>query len=231
MYGAWGVGVCGLAAYTFYRNITVFLIFLPFGACYPLYKREDLKKERSRRLELQFKEGIQVLSSFLSAGYSLENSLALSVGELEALYGKKGMIAEEFSILSAGVRMNRPAEELLMAFGERSGLEDVDYFAQVLSNAKRSGGELVDIIRQTAGIMRDKAQVKEEIHTMTASKVFEQKIMNSIPFLIVLYIDITSPGFFHVMYGTWMGRAVMTVCLGVYGFALVLSKKILEIEI
>lgn len=172
-----------------------------------------------------------MLSSFLSAGYSLENGLALSIKELEVLYGRRQMITEEFWILSDGIRMNRPAEELFMDFGRRSGLEDVDNFAQVLSAAKRSGGELVEIIRQTAGIIRDKVQVKEEIHTMLASRIFEQKIMNLIPFLIVIYIDLTSPGFFSVMYGTWMGRGVMTMCLAAYGGALVMAGKILDIEV
>ena len=123
---------------------------------YPVYKKKDLKKERIRRLTLQFKEGIMVLASFLSAGYSLENSLSLSVKELEGLYGKTGMITEEFSYMEAGVRMNRPVELLLADMGRRSGIQDVDQFAQVFAAAKRSGGELTDIISQTAGIIRDK---------------------------------------------------------------------------
>ena len=209
------MGACGLASYVFYRSVVVFLILMPVGACYPLYRRSNLKKERARRLELQFKEGIQVLSSFLSAGYSLENGLTLSIKELEILFGRREMITEEFRILSDGIRMNRPAEELFMDFGRRSGVEDVDNFAQVLSAAKR----------------RDKVQVKEEIHTMLASRIFEQRIMNLIPFLIVLYIDLTSPGFFSVMYGTWMGRSVMTMCLAAYAGALVLAGKILDIEV
>ena len=225
------MGGCGLASYVFYRSVAVFLILIPAGVCYPLLRKEHLKKERARQLELQFKEGIQVLSSFLSAGYSLENGLTLSIKELEVLFGRREMITEEFRILSDGIRMNRPAEELFMDFGRRSGLEDVDNFAQVLSAAKRSGGELVEIIRQTAGIIRDKVQVKEEIHTMLASRIFEQKIMNLIPFLIVLYIDLTSPGFFSVMYRTWMGRGVMTMCLAAYAGALVLAGKILDIEV
>lgn len=231
VYGILGLGVCGLTAYTFYRSMATFLIMAPFGLLYPLYKRGALKKERIRQLGLQFKEGILVLSSFLSAGYSLENGLAMAVQELELLYGKQGMITQEFVLLCTGVRMNRPVEQLLMEFGERSGLEDVDNFAQVFASARRSGGELVEIINYTAGIIRDKVQVQEEIHTMTASKVFEQKIMNGIPFLIVLYIDLSSPGFFSVMYGTWMGRAVMTVCLGLYVGAMALSGRILEIEV
>lgn len=106
------------------------------------------------------------------------------------------MITEEFSYMEAGVRMNRPVELLLADMGRRSGIQDVDQFAQVFAAAKRSGGELTDIISQTAGIIRDKIQVQEEIHTLTAARVFEQKIMNGIPFGIILYIDFTSPGFF-----------------------------------
>ena len=75
--------------------------------------------------------------------------------------------------------MNRPVELLLADMGRRSGIQDVDQFAQVFAAAKRSGGELTDIISPgRAGIIRDKIQVQEEIHTLTAARVFEQKIMN-----------------------------------------------------
>lgn len=149
-----GLGLCGLTAYVFYRSFFAFILLMPLGFLYPIYKKKDLKKKRLRQLTLQFKEAIQVLSSFLSAGYSLENGLFMSVRELEALYGKDAMITEEFERLAAGVRMNRPVEQLLAEFGERSGIQDVDHFAQVFGMARRSGGELVEIIRQSAGVIR-----------------------------------------------------------------------------
>ena len=80
-------------------------------------------------------------------------------------------------------------------------------------------------------VIRDKIQVQEEIQTMTAARIFEQKIMNGIPFGMILYIDFTSPGFFDIMYGTWMGRLIMTLCLAFYMGAVMLSGKILDIEI
>ena len=73
-------------------------------------------------------------------------------------------------------------------------------------------------------------QVKEEIRTMTSSVQFEQKIMNGIPFLMIFYIDMTSPGFFGVMYETVLGRLIMTGCLAVYLLSMVLSRKILDIR-
>lgn len=230
-YATQGLAGCALAAYVFYRSAAAFLVMAPVGIVYPLYCREDLKRQRLRRLNLEFKDGILVLASFLSAGYSIENAVAASGRELTLLYGVDGLMAGEFEEMARGLRLNRTVESVFLDLGGRSGLEDVNNFAQVFAAAKRSGGDLVEIISHTAGVIRDKVQVQEEIHTMTASKAFEQKIMSLVPVLIVLYIDLTSPGFFDIMYRTMAGRLVMSGCLAVYGISLLLARRILQVEI
>lgn len=230
-YAAQGLAGCALAAYVFYRSAAAFLVMAPVGIVYPLYCREDLKRQRLCRLNLEFKDGILVLASFLSAGYSIENAVAASGRELTLLYGADGLMAGEFEEMARGLRLNRTVESVFLDLGGRSGLEDVNNFAQVFAAAKRSGGDLVEIISHTAGVIRDKVQVQEEIHTMTASKAFEQKIMSLVPVLIVLYIDLTSPGFFDIMYRTMAGRLVMSGCLAVYGISLLLARRILQVEI
>ncbi len=231
LYGAKGIGVCALVSYTFYRSLAVFLLLLPLGTAYPLYCRKKLKKDRIWHLGQQFKEGILILAANLSAGYYIENALANSSRELDLLYGKEGMINLEFSSMAKRIQMSQTVEQVFFEFADRSGLEDVRNFAQVFKAAKRSGGDLVSIINHTAGVIRDKAQVQEEITNMTAAKKLEQKIMNLIPFFLIFYIDKASPGFFSMMYETGMGRMLMTVCLGVYGIAFWLSKRILEIPV
>lgn len=182
-------------------------------------------------LASQFKEGMSVLASALSAGYSIENALVVSEQELILLYGPEGLITREFAGIAQQVKTNRPVEQLLMDLAERSGLEDIQNFSEVFSVAKRSGGDIGSMMRHTADIIRDKMQVKEEIATLTASKQFEQKIMNMIPFFIVFYVDSTSPGFFDQMYGTGLGRMIMSGCLVVYLAAYGLAQKILTIEV
>jgi tight adherence protein B len=230
-YTLYGAAAAAAVAYVFYRNILAFLIFIPFVIYYPFYKKKDLIPARKRKLLLQFREGLSVLSGALSAGYSMENALEESVHELKLLYGADAMIVREFEYMSHLVSMNIPIEKAMDEFAERSGLDDIRNFSRVLRIAKRSGGEIVPIIRHTADVIGDKVQVKEEILTLTASKRFEQNIMNLIPLIIVLYIDRTSPGFFTLMYTTIVGRIVMTGCLFSYLFALKLSWKILNIEV
>lgn len=171
------------------------------------------------------------MAANLSAGYSIENALANSSQELSMLYGEEGMIYTEFFSMARQIQMNRTVEQVFFEFADRSGLEDVRNFAQVFKAAKRSGGDLVAIMNHTAGVIRDKASVKEEIANMTASKKMEQKVMNLIPFFLIFYIDRASPGFFGMMYETGMGRILMTICLGVYGLAFWLSKQILDIPV
>ena len=156
----------------------------------------------------------------------MENALLESTRELRMLLGGEAYIVREFELLSHLVSMNIPVEKAMDEFAERAGVDDIRNFARVLRVAKRSGGDLVPIINQTADTIGDRIQMKEDILTITASRRFEQNIMN-----LVIYIDFSNPGFFTVMYTTPVGRAVMTGCLVVYLLSIALSWKILNIEL
>lgn len=180
---------------------------------------------------MEFKDAIVILSSLLSAGYSLENSIKEAVGELSILYGKEALIVKEFQYIDKKQRMNIPVEALFYEFGRRSKIEDIKNFSNIIKIAKRSGGQLVSIIDHTSNILSEKIRIKEEIFTMTASKRFEQRIMNIFPIIIVIYINISSPGFFTNMYSTLAGRIIMSILLMIYILSIKLSEKILDIEV
>ena len=220
-----------LISYVFYRNIYVFLFLSPISLFYPKFKKKSLIQKRKKTLEAEFKEAILVLASLLSAGFSIENAVKEAVVELRLLYDKEVLIIREFEYIQHRIYMKIPVEKAFEELGEKSHVEDIKNFARVLKLAKRSGGELVSIINHTANIIHDKIRIKEEIVTMTTAKRFEQKIMNLFPIFIILYVDLTSPGFFTVMYTTFIGKAAMSICLLLYIFAMYISDRLLNIEV
>ena len=171
------------------------------------------------------------MASGLNAGYSVENAFAVSLKEMEEIHGSDSMIAQEIRLILRKVRLNLTFEEALGDFAKRSGLDDVKNFSDVFLAARKSGGELMKIIARTAEIIGEKIRIQEEILTATASRRMEQKIMSAIPILIVVYIELTSPGFFKILYSTMGGRILMTICLGIYLVSCQLAKSFLEIEI
>lgn len=226
-----GVGAAAVTAYICYRSIVAFIVLLPAVAFAPGILRKFLRKRRLYELEKQFREMIQMMATALSAGYSVDNAVKSCQKELEQMYGPSGMMTQETRYMVQQMGLNRSAEELLEDFAERSGLEEAENFTRIFVIARRSGGRLVSIIERTVQVMSDRSQVKEEIRTLTASKRFEQRVMSVMPILIVLYIDLTSPGFFTVMYTTLMGRVMMTFCLLLYLLSVWLSGRILQIEV
>lgn len=217
--------------YLFYKSFLGIFLLSPFSILYLKYKKNKLIEERKWKLNLEFRDGIMSISSSLNAGYSIENSLSEAIGDLKILYGESSYIVNEFEYMASQIRMNRTIEEVLQEFANRSQLEDIHNFAEVFITAKRTGGDMIKIIRATSKVIGDKIDVKREIKTLITAKQFETKIMNLIPLGIILYMWMFSPGFLDPLYHNLFGIIIMTAALIVYVVSFLLSKKIINIEI
>jgi len=116
-------------------------------------------------------------------------------------------------------------------FAERTKLEEIQEFADVFAIVRKSGGNLPEIIDETAGVIGDKIAVEQEIEVMIAAKKMELLIMNVVPFFIVFYIEFTSPGFFHTLYEGIVGRGIMTLAMIIYLAAYYLGSKMVRVAV
>ena len=174
-------------------------------------------RERKRRLNYQFRDALNSMSVAVQAGYSVENAVSACVRDLEQLYPKNEDIVAEFRYIETQQRVSVPVEELFLDLGQRCKVEDIENFASVLYTAKRSGGDLGNVIQKVARMLGDKIDVK--------------KLSKELGCQVVLYLQLASPGFLDILYGNPFGICAMTVCLTVYGAAYWMGKRIVEIEV
>ncbi len=231
LYTAQGFLLLGIISYFFYRSIWAFLILIPSLPFFLKLKKRELAGKRKEELNAQFKDAVLAVSANQRAGYSVENSFRESYKDMSVLYGKESYICTELNYIAKGLDNNIVLEKLLYDLAVRSHIQDIMQFADVFMIAKRNGGNMTEILAETADTIEQKIMVDKEIQVMISSKKMEQKIMNVIPFIIILYIDITSKGFFDALYHNPVGVTVMTACLFVYIAALLMSGKIVEIEV
>lgn len=222
-----GVAIC----YLFYDTWKMCWLLVPLVVVdYRRIKKEKLLKQK-RELAIQFKAMVETVSNSLSAGYSLEKAFVEAQRDLRLVYSERDMIFLELKGLLTGIQMNIPIEQLLANFGMRSGVDDIANFANVVTVAKKSGGNLVRIIQKTMNSISDKLAVEEEIETMIAAKKYEQKIMMIMPYGIIFYLRVTDTTYFDVLYHNIFGIFVMTVFLSVIQIADLWAKKIMEIQV
>lgn len=194
-------------------------------------QKKELQKKKKREIQTQFMNGIQLMSASLQAGYSAENALKEASKELRKTLKQDAEVAAEFEWMVSQIALGRNLEELFLDFARRSGIEDILSFAEVFLTAKRSGGDLLMIIRNTTFCIRQKQETMQEIETTLSGKVMEQNIMSLIPLFILAYVKFTSPEFLEAMYGNLTGTVVMSICLAVYGAAYFWGRKIVQIEV
>ena len=220
-----------LISLLFYRSVLAAVVFLP-GICFFFREvRRELAKKRRKQLERGFLVGMRCVSTALTAGYSVENAFTQAYEELQKLYSEKEPVLQEFRRIRVGILLNRTMEELLSDLAQRSGVEDIENFAAVFYTAKRTGGDMTQVIQKVARMLSDKIEVKKEIEATLAAKKSEQMVMSIMPAGIICYLKLTSPGFLDVLYGNPFGICAMTVCMVIYGLSYWLGVKIVDIEV
>lgn len=225
------VGICALLAYFFYRSRIMFVVMLSFGVFFFKWKKTVLISRRKWQLTLEFREAVMMVAANLQTGNSVENAFRKAYTDLRQLYGDGSYMVKEFQSIGRGLDNNFILENLLMDLGERSGVEDIMDFADIFRVAKRSGGNLREIIMDTADMISQKTEMKRELRILISEKQFEHKIMSVIPFFILAYIGVSSPGYFDSLYHNLSGMMIMSACLTGYIVALLWGFKITRIEV
>lgn len=217
-----------LVSYLFYHSFLAVVLIVPFYPVFLKIRAKRLLQKQKQELCLQFKETISSVAVALNAGYSVENAWREAKNEIAQMYGENALMVQELQHLLAHLAMNVPLEELLYDFALRSDLEDVISFCQVFFFAKRSGGDFTGIIRTTADRIGRKIELQRQLAADLAARRLESRIMNVVPLAILLYLNLTSPGYFDVLYGSASGVCIMSVCLGMYLLAYALSEHMLH---
>ena len=182
-----GMIVSGAVLYLFYESIIVSLIAgaLCGIAFVPIRTRQMITKRR-QKLTMQFRELLDSLSTSIGAGKNVQDALQDAVNDLAVQFTKDCDIVRELEIICAGMYNNIAIEDLLMNFAQRSKVEDIANFANVFSTCYRKGGNINEVIKNTAEIIGDKIEIKMELETMVAGQKNEMNIMLVMPALFII---------------------------------------------
>ena len=225
------LGVFGGLDYLFYQSLPLMLLAPPLCLWFFKAEKNTLIRERRRRIGEAFRDALVSLNVAVQAGYSIENALRECRLDLQKMYPPGSDILEELTYMENQLYLSVPVEDLFLDLARRTGAEDIESFAAVFVTAKRTGGDMSQIIQRTAMAISDKIDVKREIHATLAGKKYEQTIMSLMPVGIILYLRLTSPGYLDVLYGNALGVLVMSACLLLYGFSFWLGRRIIQIEV
>ncbi|SIQ65467.1 type II secretion system protein F (GspF) [Paenibacillus macquariensis] len=217
--------------YLFYHQWIASLLIACSAWFVPGYWRKYRLNRRRAAMNLHFKQALFSLSSSLSAGRSVENGFREAVQDLRMLDPEaENDLIMELNIICARLEYGEPIEEALQDFSRRAIMEDITNFADVFTTCKRTGGDLVEVVRRTSTIIGEKLDIQQEISVMIAQKRFESKAILAAPVLMILFMNLSSPDYMLPMY-SGIGFIISTLSLGVLGACAIWISKIMNIKL
>ena len=219
-------------AFIFYRSFLIAMLLTPLSFIYPKMRIKEIIKKRKKELTNQFKDMRYSLSSSLSAGKSVESAFKDVLKDISVLYPDSRVpIISETEYIIRKLEMNETIEAVFSDFAVRTDIEDIKNFADVFNVSKRTGGNVVEIIKNTSVIINDRIEVRQDIDIMLSERKFEQKILNIVPVGMLILLSVTAGDYMEPVFSTNIGRLVMTVSVILLIVAHFIAKHISNIKL
>ncbi|WP_165921045.1 type II secretion system F family protein [Paenibacillus albiflavus] len=223
--------VTGLVGFIFYKNLFLALLFGLTGLLFPRIWRSSVIKRRKDKLLIQFRQALYCLSSSLTAGKSIENAFRDALVDLKLLFIEpSNLIVQEFTIIVQRLDNGEQIERAVTDFSSRANIDDLTNFTDVLVTCKRTGGNLIEVMRRTTSILTEKIEIQTDIAVMLAQKKFESRIMTLAPICIVAILSFTSADYMQPLF-QGVGRIIMTISLVVLGLCFWLTQRMMRIVV
>jgi len=226
-----GVAIIITISYLFYHSLLVSIFLAPLLVPFVEKMKNERIMKTNHEIGQQFKDVLVSVSTSQKAGYALENAFVVAYKDMKKLYGEQSPICKELRRICKGLKNNIVLEDLLFQMGERTRNTYIREFANVFCVAKRSGGNITQMLEETVAQISIQTDVEKEIDVMISAGKMEARIMEIVPFAIIAYVGVMNPGFFDSLYGNFAGIAIMTVCLVVYLAAYTVIEKIIAIKV
>lgn len=191
------------------QPLTGFMLIpaIPLGAAAFVTLRTQ---RRRTAFALQLDETSQMLAGSLRAGYSFTQAMSM-VGREAA-----SPTAEEFARISNELRVGRSLSEAMEHTASRMRSDDFSWIAQAVAINREVGGNLADVLEGVSHTIRERAQLRRQVASLSAEGRLSAIILIALPFVIVAMLLVANPGYLNLLFTRplgWMMLAVAVILL------------------
>lgn len=187
------------------------------------------RRKRLNSLSLQFKDFLTSLSTALSAGLNVNDSLKNAENDLREQYGIQSDIVKEIVLVNQAVKNGVSAEVMLNNLGERSGIAEIEDFSKVFTIAFKSGANIKEVVRRTSELIAERLTISIEIETKLTSNKTQMNVMMLIPPMLMMMLKASSSQFAQG-FASFPGVLAISVAIGIFVVAYKMGMKILNVE-
>ena len=191
----------------------------------PFFYMRIKKGRKSRLVEKQLPDAMELLARSLRAGHTLPSAIELASQETPYPLGAELRITYEEQRL--GIRM----AEALQHMVDRVDSRDLRYFVTAVLIQTETGGNLAEIMEKISQLIRDRLKVKSKVRGLTAEGRYSALVLGALPFVMFVLLYVLRKDYVMTLFHEPMGRKMLVA--GMIGLSLgaLIMKKMIQIKV
>ena len=221
-----GVAVAVVAAVALWTLLAPAFGVLGVGAG-ALAVRAYLRRERTRRLEAfvaQLPELARVLANATSAGLSIHTAVGVAAEELD------DPSRAELRRVATRIAFGAGLEEALQELQDRLPSREISVLTATLVVSARSGGSLVNALRDIADTLETRKETRREIRTTLAQSLATGYLVILLGFGLLLLLNALAPGTVQTMTTSPAGQVALVVSGTLFAGGFLMIRRMTRIE-
>ena len=211
--------------FVFSTETNDFLLLIVLVWVFPFLWIRSKKRKRTQELEMQLDGWLSALANSLRASPSLGDAIASTVAVTTS------PIQQEISLMVKEQHLGTPLATAMENFGQRSQSRSIRSALAMLLVAQRSGGNLPSTLERSAASLREMARLEGVVRTKTAEGKTQAWVLALAPFIAVGLNTSISPDVMDPLFSSWLGNVVLTIALALWASSIVLTQKILAVDL
>lgn len=164
-----------------------------------------IRSKKSAKFAEELPDVLNIIASSLQSGLSF--TLALESVARES----NGEVSLQMRRVLAEVQVGRNLIDSLQDVADRMDSQDFRWTISALTIQREIGGNLSDILTTTSEAIRGRGEIRNEIRALSAEGRMSAYVLIALPILMLLYLRLTRPESFTLMFSTGPGLVMMTI--------------------
>lgn len=183
------------------------------------------KNSRLKRFGRQLPDALDLLARAVKAGHAFSGGLQMVADEFDdPIGGEFRQVLDEINF-GVGVR------DAMINLTERVDSMDLKFFVVAISIQLETGGNLAEILENSAHLIRERYKLYGRIRTLAAEGKLSAIILIAIPFFVGFAISFMNPGYINILFDDPIGRILIGASLFMMLIGIIAMKKIIAIKV
>lgn len=183
------------------------------------------KKKRINKLGDQLVDAITLVSNCLKAGYSFFQAADMVSRDM------RPPISVEFGKMINQINMGMTVDEALKRLGERIESQDMELVITAILIQRQIGGNLSEILDNITETIQGRIRLNRDIRAKTSQGRLSAIILVLLTPALAAIIFMMSPGFVSIIFSSFLGWAIIVVCILLQIIGITALVKIVNIEV